>query len=296
MEQAKALNALEPFLALSKSATSPRAAADLITRATSAPGTFIFAELLAAPQIQALAGAAPELAAHLTLLHIFSYGTYETYASTPGLPALADAQASKLRQLSLLTLARDNRASLSYARLMQSLALPTQRALEDLVIAAVYAGLLAAQLDPARQVVQVSSVAPLRDVAPGAVPDMIAALRAWSARCQATLDELEAQIAGIRREAARKAAEKQRWDATITRLVEDEKASQEGGGGGGGGGGHAAGKKPMTLSTAHGKPRFGKRGSSLLNEPMATEDDDEAMDLDDDDEADGKKRTSRRKL
>ncbi|EHL02173.1 putative COP9 signalosome complex subunit 7a [Glarea lozoyensis 74030] len=46
MEQTKALNALEPFLALSKSATSPRAAADLVIRATSSPNTFIFSELL----------------------------------------------------------------------------------------------------------------------------------------------------------------------------------------------------------------------------------------------------------
>ena len=46
MEQTKALNALEPFLALSKSATSPRAASDLVVQATSAPNTYVFAELL----------------------------------------------------------------------------------------------------------------------------------------------------------------------------------------------------------------------------------------------------------
>jgi COP9 signalosome complex subunit 7 len=54
MEQTKALNALEPFLALSKSATSPRAASDLIVQATSAPNTYVFAELLQTPNIQNL--------------------------------------------------------------------------------------------------------------------------------------------------------------------------------------------------------------------------------------------------
>ncbi|KAL8739545.1 MAG: hypothetical protein Q9190_007661, partial [Brigantiaea leucoxantha] len=47
--QQKALNALEPFILLSKYATSPRAAADLIIQATSAPNTFVFAELLETP-------------------------------------------------------------------------------------------------------------------------------------------------------------------------------------------------------------------------------------------------------
>jgi COP9 signalosome complex subunit 7 len=80
MEQHKALNALEPFLALSKSATSPRAAADLITQATTAPQTFVFAELLQTRNIQALAGHA-EYAAHLKLLEIFAWGTWQDYTN-----------------------------------------------------------------------------------------------------------------------------------------------------------------------------------------------------------------------
>ena len=71
MEQTRALNALEPFIVLSKSATSPRAAVDLITQATSAPNTYVFAELLQTPNIQALRDA-PEHAKYLTLLEIFS--------------------------------------------------------------------------------------------------------------------------------------------------------------------------------------------------------------------------------
>ncbi|RAL59911.1 hypothetical protein DID88_000538 [Monilinia fructigena] len=106
MEQIKALNALEPFLALTKSATSPRAVIDLITRATAAPGTYIFTELLLTPQIQALSTGTPEQAAYLTLLEIFSYGTYIDYTSNPSLPTLSPAQTLKLRQLSFLTLAK----------------------------------------------------------------------------------------------------------------------------------------------------------------------------------------------
>jgi len=72
MEQTRALNALEPFLALSKSANSPRAAADLVTQATSAPHTYVFAELLQTPNIEALRQSS-EYAPYLILLEIFSW-------------------------------------------------------------------------------------------------------------------------------------------------------------------------------------------------------------------------------
>ena len=81
MEQTRALNALEPFLALSKSANSPRAAADLITQVTSAPNTYVFAELLQTPNIQALRNS-EEYAPYLALLEIFAWGTWSDYKGT----------------------------------------------------------------------------------------------------------------------------------------------------------------------------------------------------------------------
>ncbi|MDA4133176.1 MAG: hypothetical protein OK454_08655, partial [Thaumarchaeota archaeon] len=146
--------------------------------------------------------------------------------------------------------------------------------------------------------------APLRDLAPGAVPGMVAALRAWSGRCEATLQGLEAQIAEVRADAARRAAEKSAWDERLAALVEEEKRASEKGPGGGG----AGSRKSTTLTTGHGHvpgsgggggraPRFGKRGSNVMMEGSAEDIDDEAMDVDDsDDEVDGKKRASRRKL
>ncbi|CVL04365.1 hypothetical protein FPRO06_01558 [Fusarium proliferatum] len=219
MEQTKALNALEPFIALSKSATSPRAAADLVTRATSAPNTFLFSDLLQTPVIQNLADS--EFASHLKLLQIFSYGTYSSYKTTEGLPALAEVQATKLRQLSLLSLVRD-RQNLSYAALQEALDLPGAREVEALVISAVYAGLLHATLDPARAVVQVTSVAPLRDLAPGAIPDMAAALKKWSDRCTTTLEGLDLQIKEIRTTAAARQREQRLADEKLQQLINEQ--------------------------------------------------------------------------
>ena len=78
MEQTRALNALEPFIVLSKSATSPRAAVDLITQATSAPNTYVFAELLQQPNVQALQGN-EQFGGLYELLKIFAWGTWEDY-------------------------------------------------------------------------------------------------------------------------------------------------------------------------------------------------------------------------
>ena len=80
--QQKALNALEPYVLLSKSATSPRAATDLITQATSTPNTYVFAELLQTPNIQSLRTASSDYAPYFTLLEIFSWGTWSDYTCT----------------------------------------------------------------------------------------------------------------------------------------------------------------------------------------------------------------------
>ncbi|CAK7269098.1 hypothetical protein SEPCBS119000_003394 [Sporothrix epigloea] len=296
MAHLKAMDALEPFLALAKVANSPRQTADLVVRATSHPGTFVFAELLQRPQIQALARAEPEYAVYHTVLQIFSYGTYADYergtapsssspptdamwqslSQTPTAPAaahasplppLTEAQANKLRQLSLISLATD-RSSLGYDHLIQALRLTDDSQLESLVMATVYAGLVTGTLDPAHRVVRIGSVAPMRDLAPDSIPKLHAALCNWSQRCQTTLAELDDQIAGIRRVAAARAEESQKWDAQVKRAVDLEKRSllnKEKMGSDGSG----VGKRPMTLNVSGlgfstVGPRFNKRGSNLM--------------------------------
>lgn len=141
---------------------------------------------------------------------------------------MSDAQLLKLRQLSLLSLARD-RDNLSYAALQKSLGLTSTRQLEDLVISAVYAGLLHATLDPAREAVQLSSVAPLRDLQPGSIPQMLSILNNWSERCDSTLGHLDDQIKSIRaaaaaRETQRHTAEK-KMQALVTSTRDAEKST-----------------------------------------------------------------------
>jgi COP9 signalosome complex subunit 7 len=195
----------------------------LIARATSAPNTFIFAELLSTPQIQALSES-PEYASHLSLLKIFSYGTYTDYSMASGLPALNEAQTLKLRQLSFLTLAKDP-SNLSYTKLISALGLTSSRELEDLVISTIYSGLITGQLDPYHQLVVVSSVSPLRDLPPNSIPAMLSTLQEWSSRCVSTLADLEKQIASVKAEAVRRQREDKEWAAHVEKLMDTAKSS-----------------------------------------------------------------------
>ena len=55
-------------------------------------------------------------------------------------------------------------------------------------------------------------------------------------RCESTLEELEAQVAAIRQDVAKRAAERRSWEARMTRMVEDEKIRTLSSGGGNDGG------------------------------------------------------------
>lgn len=290
------------------------AAADLINRATSAPNTYIFTELLSQPNIAALAFSPdPSSTAWHTHLLLFSHGLYSTYLSTPDLPPLNVVQTLKLRQLSLLTLSR-SKSALTYPSLLSHLHLGNARELEDVVISAVYAGLLVAKLNPARQEVQVSSVAPLRDVPPQTVAGIVATLAAWSARCDATLAELEGTVGRLRADAARE-LELRREDERVVAAAVAAAEGAEGGpnsakstDSGAGGGGTRSARQRRAHGGAAGGAMAGlrsqlsggaaKRGSEKLMEATAgADDDDEAMDLDDEGgDAVGQKRASRRKL
>jgi COP9 signalosome complex subunit 7 len=248
MEQLKALNALEPFIILSKSANSPRAAADLVTQATSAPNTFVFAELLQTPNIRALAKS-KDYSSYLTLLEIFSWGAWADYegmevsnhgrtklawnrqsagltrkppSATPSLPKLSPKQHEKLLLLSLLPLASQI-SPLPYLTIQATLSLPTTAAVEAFLTTAFYANLIHGSLDPHRQMLHITSVAPLRDLAPGSVLDLARTFDDWSAQCGAMLDELQRQMELVEQAAAAKVAREER----VAKMFEERMAAEE---------------------------------------------------------------------
>ena len=100
------------------------------------------------------------------------------------------------------------------------------RALEDLVISAIYAGLLHAKLDTAKQLVEVSSTAG-RDVAPAEMADMVAILRAWNRQCDDVLQDIDEQMRTVQREAAQKKADRAEYEKLVAARRDDAKAAQD---------------------------------------------------------------------
>ena len=164
------------------------------------------------------------------------------WTATSNLPDLTDAQALKLRLLSLLTIASSSSkpSDLTYASLCHHLDLASPIDLEHLVTQAIYSNLLAATLNPAAQTVVITSVSPLRDLAPGSIGSMMAELEAWSSRCEGVLGDLEAEIARVTAEAAKRSAGERKTDRQVRAVTEDDKKGGSSLGGIGGRGGHNA--------------------------------------------------------
>ncbi|THH10591.1 hypothetical protein EW145_g1217 [Phellinidium pouzarii] len=225
---------LEPFLLMSKSAKGA-AAAKLIQDATSAPGVFVFSELLEMPNIQELrrtrtavqlwtctvSVAAPALCLRnmrglLQCVKVVLLSARRTSTnglslpdSSDSLPSLSQAQLTKLRLLTILSLALDRRI-LPYDLLLRMLRIPTIRELEDLIIDGIYLDLMRGKLDQKEQQFEVEYITG-RDLGPGKVESLLLALREWANTTSSTLATLDAQIARLasQTEAERRESEAQ---------------------------------------------------------------------------------------
>lgn len=184
---------LEPFLLMGKSLKGS-AAVKLISDATSAPGLFVFGELFDLKGIQELSTADEKLKKGWSLLELFTWGTFQDYVDNPAMyPELNEGQILKLKYLTLVTLARERRVRLPlhvarafitcfqiipYKFLLTTLQTPSIRALEDLIIDAIYLGILQAKLDQKEEQLEVEYTMG-RDLGPGDVEAVLASLVQW---------------------------------------------------------------------------------------------------------------------
>ncbi|KAG9086715.1 hypothetical protein FRC06_002977, partial [Ceratobasidium sp. 370] len=191
-----ALKALEPYLLMSKSAKGA-AATKLIADATSAVGAYMFAELLEMPNVQELAGN-EQHAPWLELLKLFSYKTWADYKQLNGaLPQLNAMQATKLKQLSIVSLAEQSRILL-YSDLLKLLDIASVRQLEDLIIDAMYQDVLKGKLDQKEGRLEVEYTIG-RDLEPGSasLELLLTKLQDWSSRTATVIQSLDMQIQEI---------------------------------------------------------------------------------------------------
>lgn len=73
-------------------------------------------------------------------MEVFAYGIYDDYlSSTPALPSLSPRMLTKLRHLTIVTMATTHK-TLPLDILVKKLGLDSRRDLEDLIIEAIYSG------------------------------------------------------------------------------------------------------------------------------------------------------------
>ncbi|TPX67524.1 hypothetical protein SpCBS45565_g03707 [Spizellomyces sp. 'palustris'] len=203
---------LEPFLLLSKNAKGA-ACVQLIQDALSAPGVYVFSELLEMPTVQELSQN-PQQEPYVNLLRLFTYGTYQDYrANAASLPPLNDAQLKKLKHLSIVTLSGDNR-TLNYDLLLQYLDIPNVRELEDLIIDAIYQDLIRGKLDQQKKCLDVE-YAMGRDLQPGQADRILTVLGAWARTSETILTNIDEKIGHITQWNTMHAKEQEEYEKLI---------------------------------------------------------------------------------
>nr|GAT60461.1 predicted protein [Mycena chlorophos] len=219
---------LEPFLLMAKSAKGA-GAAKLIADATSAPGVFVFSELLELGNIQELKTNEAHAKSY-ALLELFAYRTYADYMQNKdSYPPLNNAQTIKLKHLSIVSLASERRI-LPYSDLLSALDMPTVRELEDLIIDAIYLDVLRGRLDQKQSQLEVEYTMG-RDLAPGAVDALLSALKDWATTTASVLQTLDDKLARIAKDTATRKKERadhqEVLEATL-REVSKEKQARRG--------------------------------------------------------------------
>uniref|UniRef100_A0A2P2I0U4 COP9 signalosome complex subunit 7a-like n=1 Tax=Hirondellea gigas TaxID=1518452 RepID=A0A2P2I0U4_9CRUS len=216
----------EQFLMLAKSAKGA-AAVQLIKEALEAPGLYVFAELLHMPNIQELS-TVPEHSAYYRLVEVFAYGVYDDYlSSNPPLPPLTPIMLTKLRHLTIVTMA-DSEKSLPLDNLVEKLALNSRRELEDLIIEAIYADVLHGKLDQRDGVLEVD-YAVGRDIKAEDLPHIATTLRAWCDTCNGLLGTLEGLVNSANKEKEASIRRTNGIEAEITKIKSTYKRQSQGG-------------------------------------------------------------------
>ncbi|KAJ3095432.1 COP9 signalosome complex subunit 7a [Phlyctochytrium planicorne] len=212
---------LIPFLALVKGAKGT-ACTQLIQDVLNAPGIFVFAELLEAPNVKELSQN-PQHKPHHDLLSLFAFGTYEDYKlNSNTLPTLTPTQLKKLKQLTIVTLASSERI-LFYEKLLQYLDISNVRELEDLVIDAIYQEIIRGKLDQKRGCIEIESSMG-RDLKPGQAGLVLQTLQNWSQVTEGLLKAIEYRLQAVAADTVKYAKDKEELEKLIEHVKKEEKS------------------------------------------------------------------------
>jgi len=227
---------IERFLLLLKSQKG-KACAALIEQILGTQSIFSFGEFLNQKNVQALKGSSEDKT--FQALELFAYGTYADYKKEANkYPKFNTKQISKLKQLSIVTLAGQSTTKILYYKtLQQQLDIKTVRELEDLMIDCIYSGLIIGRLDQRQGLLEIRYCRG-RDINEKAIGLMKNRLLSWLKSTDEIIKQLEMQQKNA--DHLTKQREQQYIQATIKieNVTKDilEKAQVEQAAKGGGGG------------------------------------------------------------
>jgi len=176
------------------------------------------------PNMQALTGT--EHGKYLELLKIFAYGTYSDYkANSTNLPQISQIQTKKLKQLTIVTLSTSSKV-IPYSILQKELDISELRELEDLIIDAIYQGIIQGKLDQKQKTFEVEH-AMGRDVKIESIDGFIDLLTNWSAQSDVLLKTIKEKIqhANIKRDQEKKHREE--YEKRVETVKSSLKAAME---------------------------------------------------------------------
>lgn len=210
---------------------SPRIVADLIQNALSSRHIFSFGELLDLDEITNSSSNDP----WVLTLKIFAYGTWSEYVTqkvTHNLPDLTDKQATKLKQLSIISLITDDASVqqegiLKYHDIQQAVGLGEESQIEDLAIDCIYRGLFQGRINSQLHLVEDCRLGNVeRDVSPQQSAEIEAALTELLNRSQSVLDELDESINKVERDAQERNTAVQKYNQLLkTKPKQPEKVA-----------------------------------------------------------------------
>merc|ERR1712228_134886 len=182
---------VERFLLLMKSQKG-KALAALLEQILGTPSIFSFGEFLSHANVKALKGTSE--GKWYDALELFAYGTYGDYTKNKGkYPTFNTKQLSKLKQLSIVTLAGQSTTKiLHYKTLQQRLEIKTVRELEDLMIDCIYSGLIIGRLDQRKALMEIRYCRG-RDINKKAIGLMKNRLLSWLKSTDGIIEMLESQ-------------------------------------------------------------------------------------------------------
>ena len=233
---------LYKYVTLAQSAQGAAAIMN-IERCLKDKAVFFVGELLQQPHVLALRDT-PAHAKHFHLLELFAHGTFVTWKNNRAkFPPIDPQVTRKLKMLTVVSMAADSKF-LDYAHLMRTLDIDGVRALEDLLIECIYAGLIVGRLDQQLSQVQIQSALG-RDVSDLDINNMCDKLEQWSLICDQMISSVDASAKQSAETFELERARKLELQDRLTKLKQEKQAAmgesrvRNSRGGGGGGGGEA---------------------------------------------------------